>query len=58
MLPVDQADDMQVRVGRPRNEDIARLEVGMADAEMTEGRVFGDEGRCDEEIAVQVFDVI
>ena len=58
MLPVDQADDMQVRVGRPRNEDIARLEVGMADAEMTEGRVFGDEGRRDEEIAVQILDVI
>ena len=43
MLPVDQVDDVQVRVGRPRSDDIARLEVGMADAEMTEGRVPGDE---------------
>lgn len=43
MLPVDQADDLQLRVGRPRNDDIARLEVGMADAEMTEGRIPGDE---------------
>jgi len=58
VLPVDQADDVQVRVGRPRNDDIARPEVGMADAEMTEGRVSGDEGRRDEEIAVQVLDVI
>lgn len=58
MLPVDQADDVQVRVGRPRNDDVAQLEVGMADAEMTEGRVPGDERRRDEEIAVQVLDVI
>jgi len=39
MLPVDQADDVQVGV----DDDIAWLEVGMADAEMTEGRVPGDE---------------
>lgn len=39
MLPVDQADDVQVRV----DDDIARLEVGTADAKMTEGRVPGDE---------------
>jgi len=43
VLPVDQADDVQVRVGRPRNDDIARLEVGAADAEMTEGWVPRDE---------------
>jgi hypothetical protein len=43
VLPVDQADDVQVRVRRPRNDDIARLEVGMADAEMTEGRAPEDE---------------
>ena len=30
----------------------------MADAEMTEGGVPGDEGRRDEEIAVQVLDVV
>ena len=39
MLQVDQADNAQIRV----DDDIARLEVGMADAEMTEGRVSGDE---------------
>lgn len=38
-MPVDQADDVQVRV----NNDIARLEIGMADAEVTEGRVTRDE---------------
>ena len=32
---------MQVRVGRPRNDDIAWLEVRMADAEIAEGRVPG-----------------
>lgn len=42
-MPVDQADDLTVRVGRPRNDDIVVLEVGMANAEMTEGRVPGDE---------------
>ena len=30
----------------------------MADAEMTEGGVPGDEGRRDEEITVQVLDVV
>ena len=52
MLPVDQADDVQVRVGRPENDDIGRLEVGMADAEMNKGRDPGDKWRCDAEIAV------
>ena len=42
MLPVQHADDLQVRVGRPRNDDISLLEIGMADAEMTEGGVLGD----------------
>lgn len=58
MLPIDQADDVQVRVGRPGNDDIARLEVGMAGAEITEGRVLGDQWRRDAEIAVQILDVI
>ena len=43
VLPVEQANDTPVRVGRLRNDNIAMLEVGMADAEMTEGRVPGDE---------------
>lgn len=42
-MPFDKADDVQVCVGRPRNDDIPRLEVGMADAEMTKGRVPGNE---------------
>lgn len=53
MLPVEQADDLPVRVGRFRNDDVVLLEVGMADAELIEGRVAGDEGRRDEEIAAQ-----
>ncbi len=57
-MPIDQADDVQVKVGRRGNDDIVRLEVGMADAEMTEGRVRGDQWRLDAEIAVQVLDVI
>ena len=45
VLPVEQADDLSVnvRVERPRNDDIARLEVRMADAEMAEGGVPRDE---------------
>ena len=44
MLPVDQADsDVQARVGRPGNDYIARLGVGIANAEMTEGRAPGFE---------------
>ena len=43
MLPVEQADDVPVRVGRPRNDDITLLEVGMADTEMTEGQTPRDE---------------
>ena len=43
MLPVEQADDVQVGVGRPQDDDIALLEVGMADAETAKGRVSGDE---------------
>ena len=34
------------------------MEVWTADAEMTKGGVPGDEGRRDEEIAVQVLDVV
>ena len=52
MLPTDQADDAHGGVGQPGKDDIARSEVRMADAEMTEGRVLGDEGRSDEKIAV------
>ena len=58
MLPVYQADDAQVRVGRPGNDDIARLQVGMADAEMTDGGVAGDQLRHDAELAVQVLDMV
>lgn len=36
MLPVNQTDNVQIRVELPRNNDIAWLEVGMADAVMTE----------------------
>ena len=43
MLPVEQANDLPVRVGRPQNDDIALLEVWMADAEMAEGGVPADE---------------
>lgn len=59
-MPVDQANDVQVRVRRPRNDDITRLEVGtrMTDAETTEGRVPRDERQRDDEIAVQVVDVV
>ena len=32
---------VQARVGRPRNDDNAWLEVGVADAETTDGRVLG-----------------
>lgn len=39
VLPVEQADDLPARVGRPPNDDIALLEVWMADAETTEGGV-------------------
>ena len=38
-LPVNQTDDLPARVGRPPNDDVALLEVWMADAEMTEGGV-------------------
>lgn len=58
MVPVDQADDLQVRAGRPRNGDIAPLEVGMTDAETTKGRVPGDEWQRDTEVVVQILDVI
>ena len=44
MLPVDQADDLPVRVGRPRNDDVALLKVWMVGEEMTEDGVPGDEG--------------
>lgn len=43
MLQVDQADDMQVRVGRSSKDDITRLETRMADVEMTESWVSEDE---------------
>jgi hypothetical protein len=43
VLPIDQTDDAQGRVRRPGNDDITWLEVRMADAEMTEGWVPGDE---------------
>jgi len=39
MLPVEQADDLPARVRQPSNNGIALLEVWIADAEMTEGRV-------------------
>ena len=58
MLRVELVDDLPVKVGRLRNDGIALLEVWMADAEMTKGAVPGDEGRRDEEIAVQVLDVV
>lgn len=51
MLPIDQADDVQLGIRRPGNDDIVRLDVGMADAEMTEGR------RRDAEIVAQVLNV-
>ena len=38
--------------------DIGLLEVGMADAKMTEGGVLGDEWQHNEEIALQVFSVV
>lgn len=41
-MPVKQADDLPARVGRLPNDDIVRLKVWMADAEMTEGRVLRD----------------
>ena len=43
MLLVQHADDLHARVGRPRNDDIGLLEVGMADAETTKGGILGDE---------------
>ena len=43
MLPVEQADDLLARFGRPPNDDVALLEVWMTDAEMNEGRVHRDE---------------
>lgn len=43
VLPVEQADDLPAGVGRPPNDDIALLEVWMADAEMAEGGVPRDE---------------
>ena len=43
MLPVEQADDLPARVGRPPNDNIALLEVWMADVEMAEGGVLRDE---------------
>ena len=43
MLPVKQANKVQVGVGQPQDNDIAWLEVGMADAETAKGRVPGDE---------------
>ena len=58
MLPVDQADDLPVRVGQPRNDDVALLKVWMAGEEMTEDGVPGDEGQRDEEIVVQVLGVV
>ena len=58
MLPVDQADDVRVRVGRPGNDDITRLEVGMTDAEMIKGWIPGDEWQRDAEITIRVLDVI
>ena len=39
-------------------DGISRLEVGMADAEMTKGRVPGDQGRCNAKIVIQDLDVI
>ena len=43
VLPVEQGNDLPARVGRPPNDDIALLEVWMADTEMTEGGVPRDE---------------
>ena len=50
MLPVEQADDLG-RVGG-FYYDVVRLEIGVADAEVAEGRVGRDERRSDEEVAV------
>ena len=57
MLPVKQADDLPVRVGRPRSGDVALLSVWMPDAEMTVGGVPGNQGRRDERITIQILDV-
>lgn len=56
MLLVRHTDDPQARIGRPRNDDIGLLKVGMADAEMTKG----PRGRVtrDAETALQVVNVI
>ena len=43
VLPVEQADDLPTRVGRPPNNDIALLEVWMADAKTTKDGVSRDE---------------
>ena len=43
VLAVEQANDLPDRVGQPPNDDIALLEVWMADAEMTKGGVPRDE---------------
>ena len=44
MLPIEQAVDLPLaRVGRPRDDDVALLEVGVADAELTEGWIPRDE---------------
>ena len=59
MLPVEDGRDFQlVGVWRPRHDDVARLEVGMADTEMTERWVLGDERGCDEKVAFEIFDVV
>ena len=58
VLPVDHANDVQVRVGQPGNNDIARPEVGMADVEIAEGRILWDQLQCNTEIMVQDLNVI
>ena len=58
MLPVEQADNVQFGVERSRNDDIARLRVGMANAKICEVGIPGDERLCDEAKAVQVLNMI
>ena len=43
VLPVEQADNLPARIGRPPNDDVALLEVWMTDAEMDQGGVPRDE---------------
>ncbi len=58
VLPVEQADDLTAAVGRPRDEEVVRPEVGMADAETTQRGVLGDEGRRYAEVPLQQLDMV